>query len=329
MADYYQLLGVQRGVNEADLKKAYRKLARKYHPDVSKEPNAEEKFKDIQVAYDVLSDPEKRKLYDQFGDQWQAAKQAKDQGYDPSAGARRQSHGTGSRGAHGFEGFDFGDGGSHFYGNGDVDPEDVFSSIFGAGRGRQSTRKMKGQDLHAKISISLEDAFQGTQETLEIAMPELDSQGQVVKKNKALKVKIPAGVLAGQQIRLTGQGNPGIQGGPAGDLYLEIQFKQHAFFTIEKADVYLNLPVTPWEAALGAKVKVPTLAGVVELNISAGAKSGQKMRLKDRGLPAKPPGDQYCILQIVIPPANDVSSKAFYEKMKTEFTFNPRGDLGV
>ncbi len=312
MADYYKLLGVNRDINDADLKKAYRKLARKYHPDVSKEANAEEKFKDIQLAYDVLRDPEKRKLYDQFGDQWQAAKQAKDQGFDPSAAGRHQHH------AHGF---DFGGG----------DAEDILSSMFGGGFGqrRQSTRKMKGQDLHAKVAINLEDAYQGGQHTLQVAVPEMDAEGHMTQKPKALKVKIPAGVTAGQQIRLTAQGAPGMHGGPAGDLYIEIQFKPHAFFTPEKADIYLTLPIAPWEAALGAKIKVPTLGGAVELNIPAGAKSGQKMRLKGRGLPAKIAGDQYCLLQIQTPAADNEKSSAFYQEMQKQFAFNPRKDLGV
>lgn len=318
MADYYSILGVTRDVSEDDLKKAYRKMARKYHPDVSKEPNAEEKFKEVQKAYEVLKDAEKRKLYDQFGEQWQAAKQAKDQGHNPGGGF------------HGGFGGGFGDN-VHFYhsGGGDVD-EDILGSIFGAGRrggfgGHRQPRKMKGQDLRASIAIDLEDAYRGSEQTFQLAIPQADHSSVP----KALKVKIPAGITDGQQIRLAGQGGAGINGGPNGDIYLTIHFKPHPFFKVEGANVDLDLPIAPWEAALGAKVTVPTLGGAIELSIPAGSKSGQRMRLKGRGLPAKEPGDQYCNLQIITPAADTSESTAFYEQMRDRFaTFKPRSRLG-
>tara|TARA_R110000868_G_scaffold410505_4_gene698866 strand:+ start:110694 stop:111632 length:939 start_codon:yes stop_codon:yes gene_type:complete len=307
MADYYKLLNVDKNTSDADLKKAYRKMARKYHPDVSKEAGAEEKFKEVQIAYDVLKDAEKRKLYDQFGDQWQSAKQAKDQGYDPSAGA-----------GHGFHG-----GGSRYYTSGD---DDIFSQMFGRGQQRQP-RKTKGQDLHASVQVSLEEAYMGCEQTFQVAVPGVDSEGYQTQTPKALKVKIPKGVTNGQQIRLAGQGAPGKNGGPHGDLYIKVTFKAHAHFTAEKADIYLTLPIAPWEAALGAKVKVPTLGGVIELSIPADSESGKKMRLKGRGLPAKTAGDQLCVLQIVTPKADTDEAKALYEKMANELNFDPRAIL--
>ncbi|MBX9704909.1 MAG: DnaJ domain-containing protein [Gammaproteobacteria bacterium] len=315
MADYYNTLGVKRDVSEDDLKKAYRKMARKYHPDVSKEPNAEEKFKEVQKAYEVLKDAEKRKLYDQYGEQWQAAKQAKDQGHHPGGGGFH----------HGFGGDN-----AHFYSSGGGVDDDILESIFGAGRrggfgGQRQPRKMKGQDIRASITISLEDAYHGSEQTFQLAIPQADHR----QVPKALKVKTPAGITDGQQIRLTGQGGAGANGGPNGDIYLTIHLKPHPFFTVEGADIDLDLPITPWEAALGAKVTVPTLGGAIELNIPAGSKSGQRMRLKGRGLPAKEPGDQYCNLQIVTPAADSPESKAFYEQMRTQFAaFNPRSRLG-
>lgn len=313
MADYYNILGVKRDVSEDDLKKAYRKMARKYHPDVSKEPNAEEKFKEVQKAYEVLKDVEKRKLYDQYGEQWQAAKQAKDQGHHPGGG--RHSG--------------FGDN-VHFYSSTGGMDDDVLESIFGGGRrggfgGQRQPRKMKGQDLRASIAIDLEDAYHGSEQTFQLGIPQAD-QSQVPK---ALKVKLPVGVTDGQQIRLTGQGGAGVNGGPNGDIYLTIHFKPHPLFTVEGANINLELPIAPWEAALGAKVTVPTLGGAIELNIPAGSKSGQRMRLKGRGLPAKEPGDQYCNLQIVTPAADTPESKVFYEQMRERFAaFKPRSRLG-
>jgi curved DNA-binding protein len=310
MADYYKLLGVSKGVSDAELKKAYRKMARKYHPDVSKEPNAEEKFKEVQIAYDVLRDQEKRKLYDQYGEQWQQAKQAKDQGFDP--------------GAAGFGGFDFSDRG-HTYRSAGGAPDDIFESIFGGGfgGGRAHSRKpqaAKGKDIRATVDIELADAYTGTEKTFQVGIPQADGN----TNPKALKVKIPKGIADGQQIRLSGQGGVGSHGGGNGDIYIKIHIKPHKLFKIDGADIYLDLPITPWEAALGAKVNVPTLGGTIGLTIPAGSESGQKMRLKGRGLPAKTVGDQYCILKIVTPPATNDEAKQFYHAMAEKFEFNPR-----
>lgn len=313
MSNYYQILEVSRSATDAELKKAYRKLARKYHPDVSKEAAAEDKFKQVQTAYDVLKDPEKRKFYDQFGDQWQSAKQAKDQGFDPSA-----------TGAYGFGG----------QAGAGVNPDDILEQIFGSGfRGgsgrRQSTRQAKGEDLQASVQVTLEQVYSGCEQTLQIAVPEVNAQGQMTQTPKALKVKIPKGITDGKKIRLSGQGAPGSNGGSNGDLYIKVSIKPHAFFTLENTDIHLNLPITPWEAALGGKVPVPTLGGTIELNIPAGSASGQKLRLKGRGLPSKTPGDQYCLLQIMTPVANTQQSKAFYQQMQEQMPFNPREKFGV
>lgn len=315
MADYYKTLGVSKDVSDVDLKKAYRKMARKYHPDVSKEVNAEDKFKDVQAAYDVLKDAEKRKLYDQFGDNWSQAKQAKDQGFDP------RSAGFGGGGRSGFDGF--GDN-VHVYNTGGAGHDDMFESIFGGGRQSRQPQKAKGKDVRATIEVDLEEAYSGSSRTFQVAIPQADGS----QTPKALKVKVPQGVVDGQQIRLTGQGAPGVNGGANGDIYLKIHVKPHAYFKPNGSDIYLDLPLTPWEAALGSKIKVPTLGGVIELNIPADAKSGQKMRLKGRGLPAQTAGDQYCVLQIVTPPADSEESKQFYQTMSEKFTFNPREGLG-
>ncbi len=319
-ADFYQTLGVSKIASEDEIKKAYRKLARKYHPDVSKEKDAEAKFKDVQAAYAVLSDAEKRKLYDDYGEQWQHAKQAKEQGFDPraAAGARRSYRSGG-----GFQGFEEANG---------AEAEDIFSQFFGAGgfrgaQGQRRARPQKGEDVKADIAVSLADAYHGTSHTIQFAVPEINAQGQREQGVKALKVKIPAGVIDGQQIRLAGQGGPGMHGGASGDLYLTIELKKHDFFTVEKADIYLTLSITPWEAALGTKVMAPTLGGKVGLTIQAGAQSGQKLRLKGRGLPTKTPGDQYCVLQIVTPKVTSETDQEFYEKMAAHFAdFNPRAE---
>ena len=310
--DYYKILGVARGASQDEIKRAYRKLARKYHPDVSKEPNAEEKFKELQEANEVLKDAEKRAAYDQLGSNWRQGQQFTP---PPNWGA-------------GFEhsrSFRQGD---------DAGFSDFFSSLFGARGGFEQQRSgsrrgfaSAGDSHTARIQIDLEDAFRGGPQTIEIKSPQLSDEGHVTVQPRTLKVTIPKGVIDGQQIRLAGQGSPGIGGGPAGDLYLEIALRPHRLFKVEGRDITVNLPVTPWEAALGATVQAPTLAGPVDLRVPAGAKSGQRLRLKGRGLPAATPGDQYVELRIVTPPATTPEAKAFYEKMQQELPFDPRADL--
>lgn len=313
--DYYVTLGVPRTAKEDEIKRSYRKLARKYHPDVSKETNAEEKFKEVQEAYEVLKDPKKRAAYDQLGSQWKSG-----QDFRPPPNWQQQY--ADSAGSNPFNEEGFGD------------FSDFFSSIFGGGgrasgaRGHQRTRQQRGRDEHAKISISLEEAFRGGEKSIRLQVPEMDAHGHMQHKVHTLKITIPAGVIAGQQLRLAKQGAPGIGGGPAGDLFLEIDVQPHRLFTLQGRDIYLTLPVTPWEVALGTKVTVPTLAGSVEMKIAAGSQAGQKFRLKGRGFPGKPEaGDQYVLLQIVTPPANTEAQRALYEKMAQEMPFNPREKL--
>ena len=313
--DYYKLLGVGKSSSDAELKKAYRKLARKYHPDVSKEANAEEKFKQVKEAYEVLKDPEKRKFYDQYGENWQTAQQG---GF--AGGASRG--GPSGFGGGGFTGADTGD------------FSDFFGDMFGGGggfqhsQGRRRSFKTRGEDLHTKVTVSLEDAFKGATRSLRLQAPEANAQGQIVNKLKTLNVKIPKGVTEGQQIRLSGQGGMGQGGGPNGDLYMEVEFEKHPRYSLEGKNIYYRLPISPWEAALGDKITVPLIEGKVDLKIPAGSESGKKMRLKGKGLPAKEPGDFYVVLDIMTPKPTTDAQKAIYETMANEFkSFDPRKEV--
>ena len=307
---YYDILGIDKKANQQDIKQAYRRLARKYHPDVAdikKEPNAEEKFKDVQEAYKVLSDPEKRQAYDALGDNWQAGQQFR----PPPGWHTRQS----------FEG------GEKFSDEDLSGFSDFFSQLFGA-RTRQGAGfgfEQRGGDQRAKILISLEEAFHGASKTLQLQIPEVDQQGKLHHHMRTLKINVPKGATNGQQLRLAAQGQPGIQGGPPGDLYLEIEIAPHPLFSLQGKDVFLVLPVTPSEAALGAQIKVPTLAGPVDLKLMPGSQAGQKLRLKGRGMPDKRVnGDQYVALQVLIPKADTEEKKQLYEQMATLMPFNPR-----
>ena len=309
--DYYDLMGVPREATQDEIKRAYRKLARKYHPDVSKENDAEEKFKAVGEAYEVLKDPEKRSAYDQLGANWQAGQDFKP---PPDWDA----------------GFEFSGGG--FTGGG-ADHSDFFDSLFGRGfgstHGAGAGFQMRGEDHHAKVLIDLEDAFSGASRSITLQSPEIDAQGHVHARERTLNVRIPKGVYQGQQIRLSGQGAPGHGQGGAGDLYLEIEFRPHRLYRAEGRDLTLTLPIAPWEAALGAKVTVPTPGGNVGLTIPEGSVSGRKMRLKGRGIPGKTPGDLYVELQIVVPPADNDAARKLYRRMQSETDFDPRAALGV
>jgi curved DNA-binding protein len=312
--DYYAIMGLKRDAKPEEIKQAYRKLARKYHPDVSKEKDAEERFKEVNEAYEVLKDPEKRKQFDQLGANWREGQE-----FRPPPGWQQQQHNAQ------FDPNDFAAAG---------DFSDFFASLFGGGfQQRSHTRNagfnQRGEDVHSKILITLEEAYSGTTRTLQLNVPQAAADGTMHMTKRELKVKIPAGITQGQQIRLSGQGNPGIGKGKAGDLYLEIDLQAHPLFHADKADVYLTLPIAPWEAALGATVPVPTLGGKVDLKIPANSQSGQKLRLKGRGLPAKQPGDQYIVLQVLAPPANTAAQRELYEQMAKQMAFNPREKLGV
>lgn len=315
--DYYEILGVERNATQDEIKRAYRKLARTYHPDVNKEAGAEAKFKETGEAYEVLKDPEKRTAYDQLGANWQ-------QGQEFRAPPNWDT------------GFEFSGGG---YTEGDPSQfSDFFDSLFGGARmgggqgrpfGQRAQFHAEGQDHHAKIEIDLRDAFTGAKRTITLRTPSVDPEGHVGLKERTLNVSIPKGVREGQHIRLAGQGSPGIGKGTAGDLYLEVRFAPDRLFRVEGRDVYMDLPVAPWEAALGASVKVPTPEGAVMLKVPPGSTQGRTMRLKDRGIPASPPGDFYAVLKIVLPPTDSEKAKELYRQMERELPFDPRAGLGV
>jgi len=325
--DYYKVLGVERTASADAIRKAYRRLAHKYHPDVSKEANAEARFKEMQEAYEVLKDPEKRAAYDQLGSQWKAGEQFRPppdwgSGFEFSGDGRARAGRSRGRGA-GPRGFGAGEGG----GLGEQDFSEFFSSLFGGGSPFAAEGRRPGRDHHARIEIDLEEAFRGTTRMLELKRPELKPDGTLELRNHTVRVTIPPGVTAGQLIRLAGQGEPASGRGSAGDLYLETHIRPHRLFQLDGRDVTLTLPVAPWEAALGASVTVPTLGGPVEVQIPPGSQSGQKLRLRGRGLPGKPAGDQFAQLKLVLPPGTSPEAKALYEEMRRKLNFDPRADL--
>ncbi len=308
--DYYDILGVGREASGDDIKRAYRKLARKYHPDVSEEANAEERFKEVQEAYEVLKDPEKRDAYDRLGANW---RQGEDFTPPPDWEPDYSFRSGGFRDAAEFSEF--------------------FSSIFGRGAhggGPGAARggfQMQGEDRNVRVTIALEDAFAGRKRSFTFVAPEIDERGEVRRVQKSINVNIPRGVSEGQRIRLAGQGGPGFGGGPAGDLFLEIAFEPHRLFHAEGRDIHLELPVAPWEAALGAKVKTPTLGGPVELSVPPGSQSGTRLRLRGKGLPGKVAGDQYVTLRIVTPAADSEEHKQLYRRMAETMAFDPRAGM--
>jgi curved DNA-binding protein len=312
--DYYKALGVERSASDDDIKKAFRRLARKHHPDLSKAADAPARMQEINEAYEVLRDPQRRAAYDQVG--------------------------QGRRGGERFEPPpDWGSGFEFSGGPGDgFDAErysEFFETLFGSAvrggaRGRGAARGFEspGQDHHARVMITLEDAFVGATRHITLQSPELDAHGQVHLRQRELQVTIPKGVRAGQQIRLAGQGAPGIAGGPPGDLYLEVHYEPHPRYRVDGRDLYVTLPVAPWEAALGATVEVPTPAGTLEVTVPAGSQAGRRLRLKGRGLPGAEPGDLYAVLQVVLPPASSEKAQALYRQMAREMAFDARAPQG-
>lgn len=298
--DYYETLGIGRDASQEDVKRAYRRLARKYHPDVSKEADAETRFKEVGEAYEALKDPEKRAAYDRFGKDWKHGQE-----FRPPPGWERQFNfrSDGFSGASGFS--------------------DFFEALFGQGVGPGGIHgargpgqaRARGGDQNAKIEIPLEDAYRGATRTI------------TLHNGRTLSVKIPRGITGGQRIRLSGQGASGMGGGSVGDLYLTVTHAAHPLFRTEGRDVHLTLPVAPWEAALGATVAVPTLGGRVDLKIPRGSRSGQILRLKGRGLPGRSNGDQYVALEIVVPPADTPEAESLYRKMAESMRFDPRAGL--
>ena len=310
--DYYRIVGVPRDASQDDVKRAYRRLARKLHPDVSKAPDAEARFKELGEAYEVLKDPVKREAYDRLGADWKAGQDFRP---PPDWNAGFESPGGGGAG----DQADFSD----FF-------ESLFGRGFGAGRGGRATFHAQGEDRHAKVLLDLEDAYTGATRTVTLRVPEVDAQERVSMREHTLSVKFPRGIRAGQSIRLAGQGAAGLGQGQPGDLYLEVEFRPHPRYRVEGRDVYLDLPLAPWEAALGAAVKVPTPGGMVELKVPAGSAARSKLRLKGRGIPGSTPGDLYVVLQIALPPADDEAARGFYRDMAGRFgSFNPRTRLGV
>ncbi len=299
--DYYKTLGVEKTSSAEEIKKSYRKLARKYHPDINQEPGAEDKVKEVNEAYEVLKNKEKRAAYDQMGADWN------------SGGAGGWN---GGRGSQGFSGNDF---------------NDFFESVFhqqhgggGFGHQRQARTPAKGDDKTLSLDITVEDAFHGGEKVIQLPVKNAVNQFGVPEFKK-IKVSIPKGATTGKKIRLSGQGHESPEGGKDGDLILELSIKNHPLYEVDGKNILLKLPLTPWEAALGTKVNIPTLAGNVDLKIAKNAKSGQKLRLKGRGLPSKTgDGDQFVEIMIQNPLLESEEEFALYEQLKVKFNFNPR-----
>lgn len=311
--DYYKIMGVARDATQDEIKRAYRQLARKYHPDVSREPQAEVRFKELGEANAVLKDIEKRAAYDRLGANWQAGQDFRPPP-DWNAGFEFSGDGTNGKGAEDFS--------------------DFFASLYGqafAGGSRGHPEfHSRGEDRHAQVMIDLADAYRGATRIVTLGTPEVDASGRVKMRSHQLNVTIPRGVRAGQHIRLAGQGAPGVGQGKAGDLYLEVAFNPHAHFRVEQRDVFLDLPLAPWEAALGATLDVPTPNATVNLKIPPNSKSGGKLRLKGKGIPGNTPGDFYVVLQVVLPTAESDPDQAFYAGMAEHFkSFKPRSRLGA
>lgn len=313
--DYYKVLGVERTAGEDEIKKAFRRLARKHHPDINKAPDAAARMQELNEAHEVLRDPEKRAAYDAVGQQAQA-----DREFRPPPGWDSGFEFTGAPG-------DFGAGADH---------SEFFESLFGAarrrgargGRAPREAAPMRGPDHHAKIVVPLDDAFRGATRELTLHSPAIDADGRGTLQERTLQVAIPRGIRAGQQIRLAGQGAPGQDGGPNGDLYLEVEFAPHARWRVDGRDLYLTLPVAPWEAALGATVPVVTPDGTVEMNVPAASQTGRRLRLRGRGIPGTPPGDCYVVLEVRLPPADNEKAIAAYRRMAQDLPFDPRATSG-
>lgn len=296
--DYYQVMGVGRDASADDIKRAYRRLARKYHPDVSKEKDAEARFKEVGEAYEVLRDPEKRAAYDALG----TRKAGEDFRPPP------EWH------------FDYG---------GEAEPKDhseFFENLFGGLGGRASFRN-RGFDTAAQVDLTVEEAFRGTERTVAVERLVADERGRPRATTQPIRVKIPPGAVDGQQIRVAAQGQPGAGGGPAGDLFLVVRLEPHRWFRVEGRDVWLDLPVTPWEAALGETVRVPTLGGRVDLKLPKGAQTDQQLRLRGRGLPGSPPGDQFVIVKVHVQPPQSAADEALYRQLAAAFRANPRAAM--
>ena len=316
--DYYKILGVARDASADDIKKAYRKLARKYHPDVSKEKNAEESFKEVSEAYETLRDPEKRAAFDQLGSH------AAGQEFRPPPDWSQHfapNFGTGSpfdqMGQNAFD---------------DIDLADLLAGLTGRARGRSGGRAgaregpIPGPDYEAMVRITLEQAFHGTEIDLDLSVAEYDERGVAHRVPHRIKVRIPKGVIDGQKLRVPGKGGKGMQGAPPGDLYLDIQVQPHPLFRTSGQDLYVDLPLAPWEAVLGTSVELPTLAGAVSLKVPASTRAGQQLRLAGRGLsrPGGKSGDLFAIVAIVVPTVVNERERSLYRELSESSNFDPR-----
>lgn len=311
--DYYQILGVKREATAEEIKKSFRKLARKYHPDVSKEKDAELRMQEINEAYTVLSDPERRAAYDQVGRGYRPGQEFRpppdwDAGFEFS-----------SRGFSPGEAAEFSDFFSQLFGGMGAAGAATFRTHRGTG-----SYSPRGEDHHAKVVLDIEDAFHGATRQISLRVPKLDGQGHVTLESRTLNVRIPVGVRAGQVIRLAGQGAPGFNGAPAGDLLLEVHFRPHDRLRAEGRDLHLDLPITPWEAALGAVVSVDLPSGRLKVRVPAGAQSGGSLRVRGKGIPGSPPGDLILTLTVVLPPADTPKARELYETMARDLAFDPR-----
>jgi len=319
--DYYELLGIQRSASQDEIQRAYRKLARKYHPDVNKASNAEEKFKEINEAHEVLKDPEKRKMYDQLGQNWRSGQE-----FRPPPGWETQ--------------FNFGGGGggarqAEFQWGGSGGFSDFFETLFGGGRGfqqapgrsgRSAVWRQAGADQETTIRISLEEAFHGGAKPIVLQSQVINSKGELEVQERRYDVKIPSGILPGQRIRLTGQGEKGTGGGPRGDLYLKVEIEPHPVFELKGRDIYMDVPVSPWEAVLGSEVRLAAISGNIDLKIPPGTQCAQKLRLRGKGMPNQKgaAGDLYATVIVKVPTHPSEKERALFEEMKKSSGFNPR-----
>lgn len=304
--DYYQILGVERTATLAEIKQAYRKLAHKYHPDVSKSADTEEKFKEVAEAYATLKDPEKRAEYDKLG-RHQAGED-----FVPPRDWEQQFHQSGAA-------FD------------DVDLADIFASFNASRQQAHARRPHKGQDFEVAVAVSLEQIYNGAEINISVTLPEADANGLMHRVPRTFKVRIPKGAANGQRLRLPGKGAPGLNGGKAGDLYIVMQVKPHPLYRVNGNNLMLDLPLAPWEAVLGTRVQVPTLGGTVELNIPAGTMAGNQLRLAKRGLPGPGDtmGDLYAIVRIEVPKTVSTQEQDLFKQLAANSSFNPRAHFTV
>ena len=303
--DYYAILGVAHGASDEEIKKAYRRLARKYHPDVSREPNAKERFQDVAEAYETLKDKEKRAAYDGLGSHRAG------QDFQPPPDWQQRFHAAGMDDL------------------GGIDLSDLFASL--GARGGHGFRggeiRMPGEDYEVTVHLSLEEAMRGTEVALELTVREIAKDGRVTRAPKRVRARIPSGVTHAQKLRLRGKGGAGINGGRDGDLYLNIALRPHPLFRASGHDLYLDVPVAPWEAGLGAEIEIPTLAGRVALKIPAGSKAGQRLRLAGKGLPNPhgAAGNLYAVLSVAVPSVLTDRERKLFEELRGASSFNPRG----